>query len=138
MYDLILTLHFLGLWMGGASGIGLLVIGATAASAPVEHRPSIGRAVMPLRMAGMTGVALLVITGFIQAAVVGAWSNGSVWFWIKLLGVAVLIFGIVMGSRAGKKAMTGDAAAAAQARTIGMLNVVVLVLIVLSATIAFN
>lgn len=138
MLDLILALHFLGLFMGGAPGLGMLVIGAVIAGAPVEHRSSIGRAVVPLRMIGYSGIALLVVTGVILAVANGVFANGPVWFWIKLLAVVVLIFGIYIGGKAGARAMAGDQAAAGQARTIGKLNVLVIVIIVLSATLAFH
>ncbi len=137
-HDLLLAVHFLGLFMGGAAGIGLPVIGAVTEAAAEAHRPSIGRAVRPLQLSGHIGLGLLIVTGVVLAGMAGSWSGASAWFWVKLAGVAVLVAGVVLAGRAGAKAMAGDVAAAAQARLFGMLNLVAVVVIVVAATLEFH
>lgn len=137
-HDLLLFVHFFALAMGGAAAFGLPVTGAMHGAAPDEHKPSVARIVKPLKMIGHTAIALLVVTGVILATMGAAWSTGGVWFWVKLIFVAVLITGIVMGGKAGKAAMTGDAAAADKAKMIGMANIVSLAIILLTASLAFH
>lgn len=136
--DLLMTVHFIGLAMGGAAGIGLPVVGAVAGRVPPAERGSIARMVKPLKIVGHAGMGLLLLTGAVLATTGGYWSAASGWFWVKLAAVALLIAGIVAGGRAGRRAFAGDAAAAQRARQIGIANIALLVLILLAASLAFS
>ena len=138
LHDAVLALHFLGLFMGGASGIGLPVIGARIGAAPPEHRQTLAGVARALKRIGQMGVAILLVTGFVLATMGGAWGTASVWFWIKLLAVAVLIGGIILADRIGPKAMAGDMGAAATIRLIGKSNLTALAVIVFAASFAFH
>ncbi|MGI9389266.1 MAG: hypothetical protein ACR2O1_04340 [Boseongicola sp.] len=136
--DLLVALHFLGLFMGGAAGLGLPVIGAIMPAAPVEHRPSIGMAARPLRLIGQSGVGLLILTGLIL--IVTSRSVGSMppLFWIKMLLVTGLVVSIYLATKAGARAMAGDTAAAGHARLLGKINIALVVAIVVTAALIFN
>lgn len=138
LHDVLLAIHFLGLFMGGAAGIGLPVIGATAAGAPAEHRATLGQVAGRVKRIAQMGIAALIVTGLIMATMGGVWSDGSVWFWIKLLGVASLVTGVIIGDKVGPKAMQGDPEAAATAKKVGMANLVSLAVIVFAASFAFH
>ncbi len=137
-YDLLLALHFLGLFMGGAGGLGLPVLGATIQAAPVEHRPSIGKAVRPLRLIGQSGVGLLIVTGPILLVMGGANADSTMLFSLKLALVAALVVSIAFATRAGIRAMTGDMEAAAKAGQLGKLNIALVVAIVVTAALVFH
>ncbi|MDA5095075.1 hypothetical protein O2N63_13380 [Aliiroseovarius sp. KMU-50] len=136
--DLALTVHILGLFMGGASAFGLPVIGALAAKAELEHKPVLGRAVKPLKMIGHIGLGLILVTGILMATAGGVWSSGPFIFWIKLVAVGALIAGIVVAGKTGALAMAGDAEAAAKMPKLSMFNIGMGVLVVLFAVLAFN
>lgn len=137
-HDLVLALHFFGLFLGGASAFGLPVIGALTGRAPPEHRPTVGQAVKPLKALGHAGIGLLILTGIILAFQIDAWTGAPAWFWVKLTAVAGLVAGIVVAGRTGAKAMSGDAGAAARMPKLSALNIGLGVLIILSATLAFH
>lgn len=136
--DVAMTVHIVGLFMGGASAFGLPVIGALTAKAEPEHKPVLGRAVKPLKMIGHVGIGLLLLTGILMASAGGVWSSGPLVFWIKLLAVAVLLAGIVIAGKTGARAMTGDAEAAAKMPKLSMMNIGMGVLVVFFAVLAFN
>ena len=137
-HDLTLTVHFVGLFMGGASAFGLPIIGALANNADPAHKPVLGRAVKPLKMVGHIGIALLLISGVLMTSAGGLWSNGSFLFWLKLVAVAALLAGIVVAGRTGARAMSGDADAASRMPTLSMINLGLAVLILLFASLAFH
>lgn len=137
-HDLILALHFFGLFMGGAPGIGMIVLGAAMAEAPPEQKPGLARAAEGLKLMGKIGMGILIVTGVILATMAGVWTAGNVWFWIKLLAVVALIAGIVMADKAGTAAMAGDTEAPARAAKFGRVNVVSLAVVLLTASFAFH
>jgi len=136
--DLAMTVHFVGLFMGGASAFGLPVIGALTSKAEPEHKPVLGQVVKPLKMIGHTGLGLLLLSGFAMATAGGVWGAGLVVFWLKLAAVIALIAGIVFAGKTSAKAMSGDAEAAAKMPKLSMINVSLVVLILLLAVFAFN
>jgi hypothetical protein len=136
--DLALTVHLVGLFMGGASAFGLPVIGALAGKAGPEHKPVLGQAVGPIKRIGHIGLGLLLISGVIMATAGGLWSSGLFVFWLKMAFVVALIAGIVIAGKTGARAMTGDKEAAARMPMLSMINIGLAVLIVLFAVLAFN
>lgn len=135
--DVLLAIHFLGLFMGGAASLGLPVIGAVASRAAVEHRMTLVQVVKPLKMIGHAGLALLVLTGGALSSM-GGLLGTSGWFNIKLVAVVFLIAGVYLAGRAGREAMQGDATAAGRARLFGLANIALAVFIVFSAVLAFH
>lgn len=136
--DLAMTVHIVGLFMGGASAFGLPVIGALAGKAEPQHKPVLGRAVKPLKRIGHAGLGLLLLSGIMMATAGGVWSHGPLAFWLKLAAVIGLIAGIIVAGKTGARAMAGDAEAAAKMPMLSMGNIGLGVLIVLLAVLAFN
>lgn len=137
-YDLLLALHFLGLFMGGAAALGLPVLGATIQATKVDHRPSVGKAARPLRLIGQSGVELLIVTGLILVFTDGSANSLPLLFWIKILFVAALVVSIYLATQAGARAATGDADASRQARLLGKVNIALVVAIVVTAALVFH
>ena len=136
--DLAMTVHIVGLFMGGASAFGLPVIGALAGKAELEHKPVLGQAVKPLKTIGHIGLGLILLSGLLMATAGGVWSAGTFVFWLKMILVVALIAGIVIAGKTGAKAMSGDAEAAAKMPMLSMINIGLAVLIVLFAIMAFG
>lgn len=136
--DLFLALHFLGLFMGGAAGFGLPVVGAVLGSTPAEHRPFVGKVARPLRIIGQSGVGLLIVTGVAIASIDEYWAVAPLLFWVKIVLVFALVASIIMATRAGARAMAGDAEAAGQAGLLGKVNIALVVAIVVIAALVFH
>lgn len=134
-HTLLLWVHFASIAAGGAASVGIPVVGAAMRSAPAEARPALGGVAMKLSVIGRTALGLLIVTG---ALLIWSGSGTNGWFWIKLTLVALLIAGVVLGLRAGAQARGGDSAAAARGAMIGKVNILIFVLIVLAAVLAFG
>ena len=133
---LLKVVHYVGLFMGGGSAFGAMVIGMTAPGVPREHAPTLVALAKRFKVISHIALALLIGTGIIMAALEGVW--GLPWFWVKLAAVAVLIVGIVMAGKAGAKALQGDPQAGARAEKFGMLNHVALLVVLIAAVAAFH
>ena len=138
MHEAILTLHRLGLFMGGAPAFGVLVLAAAAGAVGDGPRPDFGGMAKQLGNVGKAGFLLIIVTGVIMALQSGAFSAGSAWFWVKLVFVLVLLAGIIRGDKMAPAAFDGDAATGAQLMRQGFINIGSLVVIVLCATLAFS
>lgn len=137
-HDLLLWLHFTGLFLGGASAFGLPALGAVIDKADGPEKPVLARVVKPLKMIGHVGLALLLLTGVILATTVGAWGEGPAWFYVKLVAVVALVAGIVVAGKTSARAMTGDAAAGAKMPMISAVNTLLGLFVLLAATFAFH
>ena len=130
------VIHYVGLFMGGGSAFGAMVIGMTAPGAPRDHAPTLLALAKRFKVISPIALALLIGTGIIMATLEGVW--GLPWFWVKLAAVAVLVVGIIMAGKAGTKALQGDAAAGARAEKFGMLNHMALLVVLIAAVAAFD
>ena len=135
---LLKVIHFFGLFMGGGSAFGMAVLGMTAPKAPPEHRETLAGMSKVFKKISHTALGLLIVTGVLMATLGGVWSVASIWFWLKLIAVVVLVTGIVLASNAAAKAFAGDPASGATAEKFGKMNMVALVVILLAAVLAFG
>lgn len=136
---ILLWLHFMGLALGGAASFGIPVVGSRMRGATPETRPLLMGLAHGLSKVGRAGMGLLIVTG---PLLIWLKYNGvggiSVWFWVKMVLVVLLIVGIVYSSRLLKRVQAGDASAGPMMPRVGMANTALLVLIVLAAALAFN
>ncbi len=137
--NLLFWIHLAALGLGGAAAFGMPVIGAQMGAATPEMRPVLGRIAQRLSTMGRAGFGLLIITGPILFWLKWNFSATSqMWFGIKMLVVLVLLGIVIFAGINGKKAMSGDSAAAARAPQIGMASMVAFLLVILSAVFAFG
>ena len=111
---------------------------APSTTSTVFTATTVGGAVKPLKMIGHIGLALLLLSGLTQATMAGAWTDGGVWFWIKILAVIGLVAGIVVAGKTGKRAMAGDAEAAGRMPALSALNLLLGVTIIVAAVMTFH
>ena len=138
MQIVLLWIHLVCLAMGGAATFGMPVIGAMMGSAPGEARASLfaaGKRISTISRGALVG---LIVTGVILVVIGPGFGGVGAWFWVKMALVVALIAGIVQASRAWRAAYAGDAAAAGRARTLGLVNIGLLLGIVLAAILAFG
>lgn len=135
--NILVWLHFLALAAGGAAAFGMPVVGARMASAPPEARPVLMGVMKGISTISRAGLATLIVTGLLIV-----WLKyggvGSVWFWIKMVLVAGLLAGVILGGINMKRAAAGDAEARRRGGLIGRINGLLLFAIVLAAVFAFE
>ncbi len=137
-HDILLTAHFVGLFMGGTTGIGLPIVAKVAATVPVEQKGPFITAIGKMKTVGKIGLVMLIVTGVILAFFGDVWTDAPLWFWLKLVAVAGLIGGIIKADKTGPKAVSGDAEAGALLGKVVHYNHTMLLLIVLFASFAFH
>jgi uncharacterized membrane protein len=139
MNEILLMLHFIGLGLGAAGSVSGFVIGRLVTASP-QDAPVLGRVPQMVKRFSGTGLALLWITGVIMLWT--RWDGpGSLpgWFWVKFVFVVALtiVFGIIEAALA--QAKRGDPAGASKKlQMVGPIASLLLLLIIISAVLAFN
>jgi uncharacterized membrane protein len=137
-YGFLLFLHFAAIGVGGAANFGIPAVGAAASRMDAAQRQSIGPIVRNLVLLGHGALGILILTGASLAWLSGSWSGGNGWFWAKMFFVVLLIAGIAISARNGKRALDNDPEAVAKAPKLGMLNNLAFLAIVFAAVAAFS
>ena len=135
---LLIWVHFISLGLGATASFGIPTIAFAMPKTAPEARPALAALAGRLSIYGRSGLALLILTGIIMVLTGPGVGAVSGWFWVKMALVVVLTGGVVMGLRLAKRAQAGDMGAAALARKVGLGNLTVLILILLSAVLAFG
>jgi uncharacterized membrane protein len=136
---ILLWLHFIGLALGGAASFGIPVVGSRMQSAAPETRPLLMGIMHGLSSVGRAGLGLLIVTGPLMLWLkVGGVDGISVWFWVKMVLVLLLIAGVIYSGILFKRLQGGDVSVAPLMPRLGMANTAILVLIVLSAALTFG
>lgn len=137
MDSLLLFLHLLSLAVGGAASFGQPLIGAAMGRSP-EARPVLAGLARTLTMMGRGAVTVLIVTGVLM--IWRTWGGGvwGLWFVLKLVLVAALVGLMVYAPMTAKRAMAGDAAAAARLKQLAPAGPAILSGIVLFAVLAFG
>jgi hypothetical protein len=139
MNEMLLFLHFFGLMLGAAGGIGSGVIMRRAMALPDEQAQTVRRLGPLLNTVALAGIALLWITGLILV-----WSkwNGFVnlpgAFWIKFVFVILLTVFSGLARWIYVRARSGDMSLVPRLPVIGMAGGLSAVLAVLFAVYAFG
>lgn len=136
---LLYWLHFMGLSLGGVAAFGIPLTSARIASADPAARPALAQVIEVFSKVGSSGMGILILTGAIMIfSRIGGFGGQSPWFYAKLSLVAALVGLIVVNKKLGAKAMQGDAQAAALARKLSKVGILLLAAIVFSAVKAFG
>jgi putative membrane protein len=137
--NILFWLHLTALAMGGAATFGIPVVGSKMAGASAETRP-----VLFAIMKGISGVSraalgILLITGPLMVWLkFGGVGGFNTWFWIKMVLVLILFAGVIYSGVNFERAVKGDVAAAKRGPQIGMVLMVTLLAIILTAVFAFE
>lgn len=137
--NVLLIVHFLGLAMGLGTGFANMVIAGLIAKAPPAEKAVLGRFPPAMSRIGMTGLALLWISGLsIVWTRYGGFSILPRPFIVKLAAVVLLTMAVTYIQILMPKAQRGDAAAAARIQTIGKLTGPLAVIAIIFAVITFG
>jgi hypothetical protein len=139
MNDFLLIVHFIGLMMGAAGGVGSMIVGRAALKATPDGAVAL-RALGPrLGHVSAAGIVLMWISGVIMV-----WSlydgPGSLptMFWVKFIFVLTLSAAAIVIELTYAQVKSGNRAAAARLPMVGPVAGLSALLAVIFAVIAFS
>lgn len=137
--NLLIWLHIIAFIAGGSNSVVGPVIGARLASATPDQRAGYFGVMNSLSQVGKVAMAALLITGpLIIFLKYGGLGGASIWFWIKMVLVAVMLAAIIYGGIQFKKSQGGDAEAGKRADTAHKITALAFLGVLLSAVFAFG
>ena len=135
----LLWLHVMALALGGVASFGIPLLAARMPGTDPAARPALGQAIQLFSKIGSAAIGTLVLTGIVMTFTrIGGFSGQSVWFYLKLALVVVLMGVIVINKRLGARAMKGDAQAARLGAMMAKLAIALLASVVATAVLAFD
>jgi putative membrane protein len=138
LINLLIWAHILAFVAGGSNSVVGPVIAARAPGASPEVRAGYYDVMDRLAQVGKVSMMVLLISGpLILWLKYGGLGGASVWFWIKMALVVVMLVSIISGVINEKKARAGDAAAAKLADIAHMVTGLAFAGVLLSAVLAF-
>ncbi|MEX2232511.1 MAG: hypothetical protein WD824_10140 [Cyclobacteriaceae bacterium] len=139
MRDAMLFIHFLGLILGMGAGFASLFISGSNKNLSKEERPKFMLRLRALGYMGLTGIALLIISGGYLATPYWSVIETMPLFIAKLILVVVLLTLALLMDRKWRKAIKNGGGADLQAiRKLGRLALPVGILILLFAVLQFH
>lgn len=138
IYDVLTWIHFMALAVGGAATFGIPVVGMRMAKAAPEARPMLMDITFNLGRNGARAIATLFVTGLLMVWIgrMDVWALSG-FFWIKMAGVLAMLAVSGMAMANGRKAMAGDASAAAKGPVFSKVMLALLVVVVACAVVTF-
>jgi len=137
--NLLFWLHLVALALGGVAAFGIPVVGSKMASADVVSRPLLFSVTKGLSTVGRIGFGILIVTGPLLVWLkYGGTAGFTVWFTVKMVFVVILLVSVIVSGILGKRVEQGDMSVLPWLPRLGILNIVVLLAVVLSAVFTFN
>jgi putative membrane protein len=137
--NLLIWVHIIAFVVGGSNSVVGPVIGARMASASPDQRAGYIGVMNTLGQTGKIAMATLLITGpLIMFLKYGGLGGASIWFWIKMVLVALLLACVIYGGVLFKKSLAGDKEAGQRAGMVRQISGLAFLGILLSAVFAFN
>ena len=137
--NLLIWLHIIAFIAGGSNSVVGPVIGARLTSATPDQRAGYFGVMNSLSQVGKVAMAALLITGpLIMFLKYGGLGGASVWFWVKMVLVVVMLAAIIYGGIQFKKSQGGDAEAGKRADTAHKITALAFLGVLLSAVFAFG
>lgn len=137
MNAFIYLLHILGLVIGVGSTVGNFAVIYVIRSSPGDAA-TLRKLQVPLARIGQTGLALLWVTGLILVwSVYGGPGNLPALFWWKFVCVLIVTGLVVALDLTAKQVRMGNTALAARLPTLGGVNAIFLLLVIIFAVFAF-
>jgi putative membrane protein len=137
--NLLIFVHIVAFVAGGSNSVVGPVIGARMASATPEVRAGYIGVMNTLGQVGKVAMVTLLISGpLIMFLKYGGLDGASIWFWIKMALVALMLASIIYGGIQFKAGQAGDAAAGRRAGMAHRVTGLALLGVLLSAVLAFN
>lgn len=137
--NLLIWAHFVAFVVGGANSVVGPVIGTRMPSATPELRAGYVGIMNTLSTTGRGAMVVLLVTGpLILWLRHGGLGGASIWFWVKMVLVAVMLAAIIYGGINFKRSLAGDAEAGRRAGLAHRVTGLAFLGVLLSAVFAFN
>jgi len=139
MFQIALILHLAALVAGGSNSVVMPIVEGRLPGASQAERQALFALANTLSKVGKVAMVILLVTGPVMVwARYGGLADLSVWFWIKMALIVVMLFGIIAGGIAFKRYQSGDAGGLARAGMFGKVTGVAAIGVVVAAVLAFN
>ena len=137
--DLLFWLHIMALVAGGSNTVVGPVIAGRLPSATPEAKAAYYGVLNAMSKIGKAAMVTLLITGplMLWLRYGGVWGV-SIWFWVKMALIVVLLASIIIGEINFKKVQAGDMAAAKTADIAHKVSGLAFAGVLLAAVLAFN
>lgn len=136
---LLLAVHIVAFVAGGAGSVVGLIVAPRLAGATAEARAAYFGVMNRLSSVGKLAMGALLVTGpLLLWLKYGGLGGANGWFWVKMVLVAVMLFGMIYGGINFKKAQGGDVAAGKRAAMARRITGLSLLGVLLSAVLAFS
>jgi hypothetical protein len=137
--DILLWIHIVALVAGGSNSVVGPVIGARLTRATPEAKVAYYGVLNTLSKVGKVAMVTLLVTGPLMLWLrYGGLGGASVWFWVKMALIVVLLASIIIGEINFKKEQAGDMAAAKVADLAHKISGLAFAGVLLAAVLAFN
>jgi putative membrane protein len=138
VWNILIWIHIVAFVIGGTNSVVMPVIGAQRPGATPETQAKLNAIADQLSKFGKFAMVTLLVTGPLILWLKYGFVIPSVWFWVKMALIVVMLVGISLVEINGKKARTGDMAAVGKAKQFGMLTALAFAGVLLSAVFAFG
>lgn len=137
--NLLIWAHILAFVAGGSNSVVGPVIGARLAGATPDVRAGYYGVMDRLSQVGKVSMVVLLVSGpAILWLKYGGLAGASLWFWAKMVLVAVMLFAIIYGGINEKRSRSGDVEAGKRAGIAHKVTGLAFAGVLLSAVFAFN
>lgn len=137
--NLLIWIHVIAFVAGGSNSVVGPVIGGRMATASPDQQAGYYAVMNTLSQVGKVAMAALLISGpLIMFLKYGGLGGASVWFWIKMALVVVMLAAIIYGGIQFKKSQSGDRAAGEKAGLAHRITGLAFLGVLLSAVFAFS
>ena len=137
--DILLWIHIVALVAGGSNSVVGPVIGARLGRATPDAKAAYIGVLTTLSKVGKVAMVTLLVTGPLMLWLrYGGLGGASVWFWVKMALIVVLLASIIIGDINFKKEQAGDMAAAKMADLAHKISGLAFAGVLLAAVLAFN
>lgn len=137
--NLLIWAHIVAFVVGGSNLVVGRVIGSRLATATPEMRAGYVGVMGAMAQAGKFAMGVLLVTGpLIMWLRYGGLGGASVWFWIKMALVALMLAAIIIGGINFKKSLAGNGEAGRRAGLAHRVTGLAFLGVLLSAVFAFN
>lgn len=137
--NLLIWAHILAFVAGGSNSVVGPVIASRLGSATPDMRMGYYGVMNTMAQVGKVAMVVLLITGpLILFLRYGGVAGASVWFWVKMALIVVMLSAIIYGGINAKKAQAGDAEAGRRAGVAHRITGLAFAGVLLAAVLAFN
>lgn len=137
--NLLIWIHIIAFVAGGSNSVVGPVIGARLASATPEQRTGYFGVMNTLSQVGKIAMVTLLVTGpLVMFLKYGGFGGASIWFWLKMALVALMLGTVIYGGILFKRSQAGDAAAGKRAGVVHRVTSLAYLGVLLTAVFAFS